>query len=140
MENHKKNYLINRVTNVRNSISSLSSLTKKNNLNVLVDFLNLTQCVVEYFGIPEESKDYIQKHIVSMKQLDWTSSTSFFSNVKSYYDRLETNDFFELELPLRSIEVIFNRSKNDLYDDLDYELYYKIDLLISKIQVSLSLK
>ncbi|AZA89778.1 Uncharacterised protein [Chryseobacterium nakagawai] len=139
MKNFKKNYLINRITNVRYSADSLSGLTKKDNLNILEDFLSLTECIVEHFGIPEQSKDYIQKHIVSMKTLDW-ASTSFFIKVKSYYDHLEINDFFELDLPLRSIEVIINQSNDNLYDTLDSELYFRIDLLISKIHTSIATK
>lgn len=139
MKNFKKNYLINRIVNVRDSADSLSGLTKKDNLNILEDFLNLSKCIIEHFGIPENSKDYIQKHIVSMKLLDWTSD-NFFTTVKYYYDHLETNDFFELNLPLRSIEVLLNYSDDNLYDNLDYPLYFRIDLLISKIHVSLSTK
>jgi hypothetical protein len=50
---------------------------------------------------------------------------------------LEENEYFGLELPLRSIEVAMNRSDVDLYNDFDIHAVYKLDYLMSKLHISL---
>lgn len=95
---------------IANSISDIRLVTKsidlnnKNDQDIFMSFKNLSKFVFENFDIPSTHQDYVEKSFKNRNAVISYSIDKFTTNIGNYYN---------IELPLRAIEVLFLYIENE---------------------------